>query len=185
MVQACRHIKPSGQRCKSPAMRDHSFCYFHARVHRRTRSADPKELNFPVPEDHAAIQESIAKLFDGIVNQRIGPKESSQILRGLQIALQTIPRKSTPVTDSVQEVTLSKKGDELAPPLEVDLLELENAGSQKALPAHTGIDPAGAPGNFRRLQNARVEILGSLQQGQLLIGSEKILRYLDKPDEPA
>ncbi len=93
MVQACRHIKPSGLRCKSPAMREHLFCYFHARVHTRTGRNNP-ERTFPVPEDFAAIQESIARLFDGIVNESIGPKQSSQILRGLQIALQTISRAS-------------------------------------------------------------------------------------------
>jgi hypothetical protein len=190
MYQACRHIKPSGERCKSPAMRDHSFCYFHARVHTRTKRIDPRELTFPVPEDFAAIQESIAKVLDGIVNERIGAKQSSQILRALQIALQTIPRKPAPPTDSVEFVTLTKKGDELAPPLEVSAPALENGSSAKALPSCTGpsytsIDPDRGPGNFRRLENVRAEILGSLQQGQLLIGGEKVLRCLDKPDDPA
>jgi hypothetical protein len=185
MYQACRHIKPSGQRCKSPAMRDHSFCYFHARVHARTRVVDPQRLIFPVPEDFAAIQESIAKVLDSIVNERIDSKQSSQILRGLQIALQTIPRKPAPPTDSVQEVTLSTKGDELAPPLEVCPPALENSSSEKALPSRTGIDPARTSGNFRRLENVSARIFGSLQQGQLLIGSENVLRCLDKPDDPA
>jgi hypothetical protein len=193
MYQACRHIKPSGERCKSPAMRDHSFCYFHARVHERTKLVGPRELSFPVPEDFAAIQESIAKVFDGIVNGRIGSKQSSQILRGLQIALQTIPRRPAPPTDSVEFVTLNKKGDELAPPLEVSAPALENASSGMALPSHTGssstglsrigIDPGRAPGNFRKLENVRVEILGSPNEGQLLIGGEKLLRCLDEPED--
>lgn len=109
MYQACRHIKPSGQRCQSPAMRDHSFCYFHARVHTRSKVIDPRELRFPVPEDFAAIQESIAKVLDGIVNESIGPKQSSQILRGLQIALQTIPRTPAPPTESARKSRSPKK----------------------------------------------------------------------------
>jgi len=181
MYQACRHIKPSGQRCQSPAMREHAFCYFHARVHKRTTVDDPERISFPVPEDFAAIQESIAKVFDGIVNGNIDPKESSQILWGLQIAMQTISRKPAPPTDSVQEFTLSKKGEELAPPLEVSPLALESGRSQKALPAPRDTDPA-ASGNFRGLENVRAEILGSL--GQLLIGSGEVHCRLDKPDDP-
>jgi hypothetical protein len=184
MIPICRHIKTSGERCKSPAMRDHSFCYFHARVHSRTRSADRVEISFSVPEDFAAIQESIAKVFDGIVSGRISPQQSSQILRGLHLAMQTIPRKPAPPADSVQELTLSKKGDELAPPLELPALELESGSSQKALPACTCTDPACASGNFVRVKSVRAEILGSIQQGQLLIGEEKVLRCLDKPHEP-
>ncbi len=184
MYQACRHIKPSGLRCKSPAMREHLFCYFHARVHTRVSHTDLRGLNFPVPEDFAAIQESIAKVFDGILSDRIDPKQSSLILRGLQIAMQTIPRTPVPTTESVQEVTLSKKGDRLAPPLEVDPLALENGNSVKALPARTGIESTSTSANLPRLENVRAEILGSVQQGQLVIGSDKLLRCLDKPDDP-
>jgi hypothetical protein len=166
-------------------MRDHSFCYFHARVHTRTKDIDARELTFPVPEDFAAIQESIAKVFDAIVNGSICPKQSSQILRGLQLAMQTIPRNPAPSIDSVQKITRSKKGDELAPPLEFSAPALENGSSTKALPSSTGIDPDRISGNFRRLENVQAEILGSLHQGQLLIDGEKVLLCLDKPDDPA
>jgi hypothetical protein len=166
-------------------MRDHSFCYFHARVHTRTKQIDPRDLTFPVPEDFAAIQESIAKVFDAIVNRSINSKQSAQILRGLQIAMQTIPRTPANTTDSVQEVTLTRKGDELAPPLEFSAPALENGSSERALPARTGIDPDRTSGKFVRVENVRAEILGSIHQGQLLIGGEKVLRCLDKPDDPA
>jgi hypothetical protein len=166
-------------------MRGHSYCYFHARVHTRTKQTDPRDITFPVPEDFAAIQESIAKVFDAIVNESINSKQSAQILRGLQIAMQTIPRTSAHAIESVQKVTLSKKGDELAPPLEFAAPALENGGSIKALPACTGIDPAMPSGNFVRVENVRAEILGSIHQGRLLIGGEKIVRCLDKPDDPA
>lgn len=182
MYQACRHIKPSGERCKSPAIRGHSFCYFHARDHRRTTLHNPRVLSFPVPEDFAAIQESIAKVFDCIVNDRIEPTQSSRILWGLQIALQTIRREPTPPTDSVQEVTLSKRGDELAPPLEISSPALETASCEKALPSHAGFDPAGAAANLATLETARAKIVGSIKSEQLLIGNEKLLRYLDNPN---
>lgn len=185
MYQACRHIKSSGLRCQSPAMRGHSFCYFHARAHKRTRSADDQEFSFPVPEDFAAIQESIGKVLDSIANERMNPSQSSQILRGLQIAMQTIPRTPAPPVNSVQKITLTKDGDELAQPLKVRLPALENPGSRKALPSRTGIDPDRPSGSLQRLGKVRAEIVGSLTRGQLLIGSEKLMRCLDKPDDPA
>ncbi len=185
MVQICRHIKPSGERCNSPAMRGHSFCYFHGRVHKRTKNIDPRDLTFPVPEDFSAIQESIAKVFDCVVNECLDLKQSAQILKGLQLALQTIPRTPAPPINSVQKVTVTRKGEELAPPLEFSAPALENGSSQRALPSRTGIDPATAAVGLRRLENVSVEILDSLRQGHLLIAGEKVLLRLDNPDDPA
>lgn len=162
MYQACRHIKPSGQRCKSPAMRDHAFCYFHARVHQQTKNTDPHKLSFPVPEDFAAIQESLARVFDSIVRGHADHKETAQILWGLQIAMQTIPRNPAPPADSVESVTLSSQGDELAPPLEVCPPSPEDGSTGKALPTPTGIHPDAASGDLASLvESIRAEVLGS------------------------
>jgi hypothetical protein len=166
-------------------MHGNFFCYFHARTHKRARAAESQEFSFPVPEDFAAIQESIAKVLDGIASERMNPSQSSQILRGLQIALKTIPRTPAPPVDSVHKITLTRDGDELAQPLKVRLPALENPGSRKALPSSTGSDPDSASGPIRRLENVRAEVLASLSREQLLIGGEKLLRCLDKPDDPA
>ena len=114
MYLVCRHIKPNGQRCLSPAMCGHAFCYFHARVHTRTSITALSDLRFPLPEDNAAIQESLGKVFDAIVNSRIGPKESAQILWGLQIAVQTIARNPESDPESIDTVIHTADGDEMA-----------------------------------------------------------------------
>ncbi len=115
MYLACRHIKPNGVRCESPALCGHAFCYFHARVHTKSNITALSDLKLPVPEDNAAIQESLARVFEAILNSRINSKEAAQILWGLQIASQTIPRKSRPDPPSIESVTQSEEGDDLAP----------------------------------------------------------------------
>ena len=81
-------------------MCEHSFCYFHARIHTRSKLIDPRELRFSVPEDFTAIQESIAKVLDGIVNESIGPKQSSSS-SGVFSSLSK-PSRATPRRQSIR-----------------------------------------------------------------------------------
>lgn len=122
MYMACRHIKPNGLRCQSPAMRSHSFCYFHAKLH--TRISDDAArfgpLTLPVLEDPAAIQIAISRIFDGLLSGRIESKLAGQLLYGLQIASQHANHHILDIgVDSVESMTQSKEGDELAPELRV------------------------------------------------------------------
>ena len=118
MYMACRHIKPNGLRCKSPAMRGHSFCYFHSKLHTRTSDDAARfgPVKLPVPEDPAAIQIAISQIFDAMLNNRIEGKLAGRLLYGLQIASQHAEHHFLEIgTDSVQSMTQSKEGDELDP----------------------------------------------------------------------
>jgi len=122
MYMACRHIKPNGLRCKSPAMRSHCFCYFHAKLHTRTSydAARFGPLTLPVLEDPAAIQIAISRIFEAMLNGRIESKLAGQLLYGLQIASQHANHQILDTgVDSVESMTQSKEGDELAPRLRV------------------------------------------------------------------
>ncbi len=60
-VPQCRHTKIDGIRCGSPAMRSHSFCYYHTRLRANMKprsSAEARELPIQLPplEDAHAIQ---------------------------------------------------------------------------------------------------------------------------------
>ena len=61
MYRTCRHIKPNGLRCESPALRSGNFCYYHSKTH--IIGADPNEkfgaLQLPTPEDASAVQLSL------------------------------------------------------------------------------------------------------------------------------
>ena len=122
MYMACRHIKPNGLRCKSPAMRGHSFCYFHAKLHNRTSHDAAKfgPITLPVLEDPAAIQIAISQIFEAMLNNRIEGKLAGRLLYGLQIASQHAKHDFLEIgVDSVESMTQSQEGDELAPELRV------------------------------------------------------------------
>ena len=39
MTPECRHIKTSGGKCGSPALRGQPYCYFHSRLRERATQA--------------------------------------------------------------------------------------------------------------------------------------------------
>ena len=41
--KACRHIRPSGRRCQSPALRSRDFCYHHESINAHLRTLHPPE----------------------------------------------------------------------------------------------------------------------------------------------
>ncbi len=115
MYLACRHIKPNGIRCESPALRGHAFCYFHSKLHSATRIGIMDDLRLPLPEDAAAIQFSIAQISEALLASRIDSKHAAQLLWGLQIASQTIPRSCRNDLETIPSLTVNKEGEELAP----------------------------------------------------------------------
>jgi hypothetical protein len=115
MYLACRHIKPNGTRCQSPALRGHAFCYFHSRLHSTTRIGIMDDVRLPLPEDAAAIQLSIARISEALLASRIDCKHAAQLLWGLQIASQTVPRGAERDPESIPSLTVNKDGEELAP----------------------------------------------------------------------
>lgn len=118
MYMACRHIKTNGLRCKSPALNESQFCYYHARVHSIGAQPDAKygPMHLPTPEDAASIQLAVAQISDAILNGRIDCKIAGRLLYGLQIAAALVNRKED-VRESymVQSRTQTAAGDDLAP----------------------------------------------------------------------
>jgi hypothetical protein len=78
-------------------------------------------LVLPAPEDSTIIQESLGRIFAAIVCDSLDSKKATQLLWGLQIAVQTIPRKPQKDPRSVESITLTEDGAELAPVLNVCL----------------------------------------------------------------
>jgi hypothetical protein len=118
MYTICRHIKTNGLRCESPALRGSHFCYYHSKIH--TVGAEPNlkygPLQLPAPEDAAAIQLSVARINDAIINDRIDLKKATSLLYGIQIAAQFIDRrKNFDEEKTVQFAEQTAEGDELAP----------------------------------------------------------------------
>ncbi len=118
MYRACRHIKPNGLRCESPALKGTNFCYFHSKLHSLGAEQEDKfgPMRLPLPEGTAAIQLSIAKITDSLINGRIDPKRAGQLLYAMQIDSQNLEsHRYSQISEQVETMTTASNGDELAP----------------------------------------------------------------------
>lgn len=118
MYIECRHIKSNGLKCESPALKGQPFCYYHSKIH--TVGAEPHlkygPLQLPAPEDSAAIQLSVARINDAIINGRIDLRKAAVLFAGLKIASHYIdPKKFFHDEKTVHSAEQTSDGDELAP----------------------------------------------------------------------
>ncbi|MDE3199989.1 MAG: hypothetical protein KGN79_03625 [Acidobacteriota bacterium] len=65
MIRECTHIMPTGEQCRSIAMRDSYLCYFHTRQN-RVQKGEKKVQRLPMAHvnDLRSIQSAIAKLMN-------------------------------------------------------------------------------------------------------------------------
>jgi hypothetical protein len=122
MYQLCRHIKTNGLRCQSPALGGSAFCYFHARTHTmaKANSSIWENIKLPMLEDSASIQVAISQIASAFLCSRLDARHTGLLLYALQIASQNIDRTSYRMnSDSVQSMTVTGEGDELAPEKEI------------------------------------------------------------------
>ncbi len=120
MYKGCRHIKASGLPCKSRALAGANFCYFHSRFHNPVAGTEsgPLEsepLKLPVLEDLASIPIAVARISEALIAGRIDVKVSAQLFWGLKLASLAIAGRNEWQPYSVECVTKSSEGDELAP----------------------------------------------------------------------
>lgn len=94
----CEHIKPSGTRCGSPALRDHKFCYYHSKVRKTvpknnlfvyldnpgSKENDPYwAFEFPDLEDAAGVQIAFTQFIYGVSQRRIEEWRARMLLSAL------------------------------------------------------------------------------------------------------
>ena len=118
MYRKCRHIKPNGLRCDSPALKEAHFCYFHSKIH--TIGAEPNlkygPMLLPAPEGSAAVLLTIAKINDALLSGRIDTKLAGVLLYSMQVASQHIgPHRRSEIDQTIESMTIAPNGDELAP----------------------------------------------------------------------
>src|SRR3974390_1788777 len=91
MVPECHHIKTSGGKCGSPALRGELYCYFHSRP--KQRKSQPRgslatylHNDLGNLEDRGAIQHAATKVAKAVAENQIEPRRAGLILYALQIA---------------------------------------------------------------------------------------------------
>lgn len=102
-VNLCTHIKVTGVRCGSPALRGEQRCYFHQRVLRTVRH--------PAARVHAAalvgspaIQASLREVISALIRGTIDVKRAKLILRALNTAARNARRLDVRASEAIREV---------------------------------------------------------------------------------
>jgi hypothetical protein len=146
MYKACRHIKPSGLRCKSRALAGANFCYFHSGFHNpatgpATEHPETEPLKLPVLEDLASIPIAVARISEALIANRIDVKVSAQLFWGLKLAYQAISGLYDELPGSVMSVTRTEQGYELAPEMTlcVPLEDCKTCSRKDTCPSSTYI----------------------------------------------
>jgi hypothetical protein len=115
MYKECRHIMPSGSKCKSPALRESAFCYYHVNVRRSTGPRNVfDDIKLPPLEDNCGVQIALSEVLGALVASRIDARRAGLLLYGLQIAAQ-INRRSGIVLNPVRSIEHDTEGNALAP----------------------------------------------------------------------
>ncbi|HTS35364.1 MAG TPA: hypothetical protein VMH04_06815 [Candidatus Solibacter sp.] len=123
-VQSCTHIKVTGVRCGSPALRGEQFCYFHQRMVRGVRTP-PKARLHPIAliEDEESIQSALMEVINALMRNTIDLKRATLILRALHIAVKNAQRArfNYSRTEAVTEIPEYIQPAEANPKTEFDV----------------------------------------------------------------
>jgi hypothetical protein len=91
-VKSCTHIKVTGVRCGSPALRGEQFCYFHQRMLRTVGYPASRVHHGALLEDEESIQASLMETVNALLRGTIELKRAELILRALNTAVRNIRR---------------------------------------------------------------------------------------------
>jgi hypothetical protein len=92
-VKVCTHIKITGVRCGSPALRGEQFCYFHQRMLRTVKGpADSRLHHVALLESEEAIQVSLMEVVNALIRKTIDLPRAELVLRALNTAVRNARR---------------------------------------------------------------------------------------------
>ena len=86
-VRTCTHIKVTGVRCGSPALRGEQYCYFHYRM-----LCDSRISHVALLENEEAIQVSLMEIVNSLLRGTIDIQRGELVLRALNTAVRNIRR---------------------------------------------------------------------------------------------
>jgi hypothetical protein len=112
----CRHVMPSGRRCRAVRHNQTIYCFFHDKHrHRvRNRATLPPAFNLshlPLLEDRASLQVALDETLRGFIDGTINDRKTGLLLYGLQIAFQNVRSLDK---DMISEDSLSTTTDDNA-----------------------------------------------------------------------
>jgi hypothetical protein len=136
----CRHIKTNGLRCKSPAVTETVYCYFHTRLHRQHAAFRPQgdAARYIIPgqhvqlialEDRESVQTALSVVINALALGQLETRRATALLYGLQLAAINSSRLNTQpyAPNIVRSVDSSPEGLDLAEPgATIEINEYQN-----------------------------------------------------------
>jgi hypothetical protein len=115
----CRHIKSDGCKCKSFALRDKAYCYFHMQMHRAIhgqKDDGDAVVSMPIMDDRGAIQVALTQVLRALGSKRLDPRRAGKLLYGIQIAAKAVehPIYVSP-SQLVPSLTTDAAGEDMGP----------------------------------------------------------------------
>jgi hypothetical protein len=87
-VRQCTHIKITGHRCGSPALKKEYFCYFHTRMIKGVQTRVDSQIEpIALIENAEAIQAALMHMIDAVLKGTIDNKRANIVLKALHIAV--------------------------------------------------------------------------------------------------
>ncbi len=95
MFIECRHIMPTGRKCRAAALRGKPFCYYHVKLHfRKTVTRRPGKLTEPSIEGVPALKAAVAKALTALCSPFTDTRRAGLLLYGLHLAADLSKRTS-------------------------------------------------------------------------------------------
>ncbi len=88
-ARRCSIVKADGQPCRAPAIKDQSYCVFHARA---AQTQQQVQMQVGVLEDPESMQITLKQIMEQVVSKRIDLRDAAVLLRAVQIAGSTLKR---------------------------------------------------------------------------------------------
>jgi hypothetical protein len=85
IVPICEHIKDSGHRCGTPAIRGRHFCYHHSRAHAPAHLG-ARGYRAPVPETIQSLQLLLMQVTQALGSGRITDHTAGKLLYAVQLS---------------------------------------------------------------------------------------------------
>jgi len=91
-TKLCTHIRVTGVRCGSPALRGEPFCYFHQRMISTVKAPASRLHPAALLQNEEAIQASIMEVVNALIRGTIDNRRGELILRALNAAIRNARR---------------------------------------------------------------------------------------------
>jgi hypothetical protein len=100
----CEHIRDTGLRCGSPAMRGRDFCYYHRRLHDITVLPGDSTYLLPALETEQAVQLAVTHILRALMKGKIDRPTALAMFAGIRIAQNSIRHAEDPALHSFPEI---------------------------------------------------------------------------------